>query len=263
MIIKVDGRETSLIGALSRTIEQADKCNVVLETMALPLGDCIITDDDGRERSIIERKTLKDLAASIRDGRYNEQSFRLNECSIHNHNVIYLIEGDMDNYIPERPKIHEEALVSSFITLTFYKGFSLYRAKTVDESARWLYQFATKLDKKGGNGYFEGESEGSQDAAPSYSEVIKRTKKQCVTPKNIGEIMLSQIPNVSMAVAVHLMAIFGNIAELVRTLEKNRCALDSITIESKNGKSRRLSKTSRENIHRYLVSEAQRPCDNE
>lgn len=40
---------------------------------------------------IIERKTADDLAASIMDGRYEEQKFRLKNCGINN--VIYLVEG--------------------------------------------------------------------------------------------------------------------------------------------------------------------------
>lgn len=40
---------------------------------------------------ICERKTADDLAASIIDGRYDEQKFRLKNCDINN--VIYLIEG--------------------------------------------------------------------------------------------------------------------------------------------------------------------------
>jgi crossover junction endonuclease MUS81 len=40
---------------------------------------------------IVERKTSDDLAASIRDGRYDEQKYRLKNCGINN--VIYLIEG--------------------------------------------------------------------------------------------------------------------------------------------------------------------------
>ena len=40
---------------------------------------------------IVERKTADDLAASIMDGRYDEQKFRLKSCGINN--VIYLVEG--------------------------------------------------------------------------------------------------------------------------------------------------------------------------
>ncbi len=45
---------------------------------------------------IVERKTADDLAASIVDGRYEEQKFRLKNCGINN--VIYLIEGKAGQY---------------------------------------------------------------------------------------------------------------------------------------------------------------------
>ena len=50
---------------------------------------------------IVERKTADDLAASIMDGRYDEQKFRLKSCGINN--VIYLVEGSPGQYckIPE------------------------------------------------------------------------------------------------------------------------------------------------------------------
>ena len=40
---------------------------------------------------ITERKTADDLAASIMDGRYEEQKYRLKNCGINN--VVYLVEG--------------------------------------------------------------------------------------------------------------------------------------------------------------------------
>lgn len=40
---------------------------------------------------IVERKTADDLAASIMDGRYEEQKYRLKNCGINN--VVYLVEG--------------------------------------------------------------------------------------------------------------------------------------------------------------------------
>ena len=262
MLIKIDMREKELIDRLQSLREMDQDSVVSIETGPLPIGDIIICDNDGRERTIIERKTLKDLAASIRDGRYSEQSFRLNECSMHNHNIAYLVEGDLSTFTPGRLKIGKDALISAFITISFYKGFSLHRTISVDESAQWLYQFATKLAKKGGNGYFET-GVGEQAAAPSYSEVIKRTKKECITTKNIGEIMLSQVPNVSMATATRVMETFGSVSGLARALENNPSTLDGIIIEGKSGKSRRISKTARESIYRYLVSEAQQPCVNE
>ena len=141
--------------------------------------------------------------------------------------------------------------MSSFVTLNFYKGFSLHRTQSVTESANWLYQFASKLAKKPEPGHFES----TDSEQNTYSEVIKRTKKECVTTHNIGEIMLSQIPNVSMAVAVCLMERFGNVMNLANALKANPKAIDDVAITGKTGKVRTISKPSRENIYRYLVSE--------
>ena len=79
MTIKVDIREKDLYTLISNKTKA--------EYENLTLGDIVISVKN--ELVIIERKTLKDLAASIKDGRYREQSFRLNECGCHNHNIIY------------------------------------------------------------------------------------------------------------------------------------------------------------------------------
>ena len=57
----------------------------------MPLGDVIICNEE-EEKVVIERKSLTDLEASIKDGRYEEQSYRLNGLPHHNHNIIYIID---------------------------------------------------------------------------------------------------------------------------------------------------------------------------
>ena len=91
MIIKVDSREHELITLCSNILNNSlTYSGITLKVESLPLGDVIITDASGlNEYVIIERKSLRDLAASIKDGRYDEQSYRLNGINHHNHNVIY------------------------------------------------------------------------------------------------------------------------------------------------------------------------------
>ena len=80
---------------------------IKLNVENLKLGDIIISHDDGggnsgnsgNELLLFERKSLNDLAASIKDGRYAEQSFRLGGYeSVPNHNIVYIIEGDLSKY---------------------------------------------------------------------------------------------------------------------------------------------------------------------
>ena len=95
MIMKIDIREHDLFQYCKQTLEKQFLINdVLLVSENLPVGDIIIA-DNLEEKLIIERKTLADLASSIKDGRYAEQSYRLNGLSHPNHNIIYLIEGDL------------------------------------------------------------------------------------------------------------------------------------------------------------------------
>ena len=113
----------------------------------LHIGDIIFENDSGSPILIFERKTLNDLAASIKDGRYNEQSFRLDKEEIHNHNIIYIIEGDIERYNEKKTHISKKTLTSSMFSLLYYKGFSVIRTNTIFETADTIVFFADKYDK--------------------------------------------------------------------------------------------------------------------
>ena len=57
----------------------------------LDIGDAIIVDENDNHVLIFERKTISDLLSSIKDGRYLEQSFRLQNSSVKNHFITYII----------------------------------------------------------------------------------------------------------------------------------------------------------------------------
>ena len=96
MIIKVDVRENKLIQLLKKLLtEKFTKYDILIKEEQLDIGDIIIIHNDSK--LIIERKSINDLASSISDGRYMEQSYRLDKVDIHNHNIMYLIEGDSGN----------------------------------------------------------------------------------------------------------------------------------------------------------------------
>ena len=256
MLIKVDYRESELSTKLRAFLSSKNYSNISITLENLQLGDIIICDDKGVENIIIERKTLQDLASSIRDGRYKEQSFRLNDCNIHNHNIVYLVEGNIQGYKPYSNKggntaVDKYALMSSMVSITYFKGFSLYKSNSVDESAEWIIQTAYKLGKEGGKSFYSLEQ---KEDSTNYSSVVKRTKKNNITPVNIGEIMLGQIPNVSSVVAIAVMERFKTIKELIHALSKDKTALNGVATVNKNGQSRKISKTSIENIYNYLVA---------
>ena len=76
MKLYIDNREPqSIIEILKLRISNFKLCN-------LDIGDYQILDDNDNIILIFERKSLNDLISSIKDGRYNEQSFRLSECNL-------------------------------------------------------------------------------------------------------------------------------------------------------------------------------------
>ena len=276
MLIKIDYRETDLLNKITAL---NDRPTLTVQSANLPLGDIIICTNEGIEKLMIERKTLADLAASIRDGRYKEQGFRLNECNVPNHNIVYLIEGNLQTYRPYVSKanvskaraIDKYALMSAFVSITYYKGFSLYKANNLEESAEWLLQTAYKLEKEGGHGFY-AQANAKADTQPKaladpltdiepvtdpedkYSTVVKRTKKTHITLANIGEIMLGQIPNVSCVVAIAVMEKFKTMKGLIEALTLDKNALNSLVTINKAGQPRKINKTSIANIYTYLLA---------
>jgi ERCC4-type nuclease len=91
----------------------------------------------------------------------------------------------------------------------------------------------------------------------NYAEVVgKRVKKDNITPENIGEIMLSQIPNVSNVSAAAIMKKFSTFEKLMNALQKDEKCLNDITLTNKNGQDKKLTKPCINNIYTYLVKPA-------
>ena len=147
MKIKIDNREHELIRMCKYylSISPIYK-DIELVVEVLPLGDIIICDDK-EDKLIIERKSLSDLSSSIKDGRYEEQSYRLNGLNHHNHNIIYLIEGDMNRLNLFKDRIDKTTLYSAMLSLNYYKGFSVLRSYNTDETALILCNMVYKIKK--------------------------------------------------------------------------------------------------------------------
>ena len=203
-----------------------------VEVKQLTLGD-ICMEINGKEVALIERKTLADLAASITDGRYREQSERLTACDIPNHNIVYLIEGSFKNYHQSMPK---KTLMASMVSLLYGKGFSVVRTESVQETVEFLEVMLEKLQKE--NGY----------AAPKENaSTVKKERKDKITPENIDELMLSQVPFVSTVTAKGVLAVHPSLFELISALKKDPACLDALKCGG-----RKISSKSVESIKTFL-----------
>ena len=244
MKVIIDERETTLY---NKCVELNTFATIQLSKQVLPIGDILFkTDDDTKTLCIIERKSLADLLASIKDGRYEEQSYRLSnngECSLHN--VIYIIEGIMSTL---RTPMEKRLVFSSITSLNYFKGFSVLRSSSVSETAELLLFAADKIAR----GTAEGLTVAGSGSEQNYCTVVKKVKKENVTPQNIAEIMLCQIPGISSTNAIAIMKHFTSLSDLIDKLKLNPDCLDDIRIEG-NGKSRKIGKNCVEGLRNYLL----------
>jgi ERCC4-type nuclease len=225
MNLFLDSREHALIQLMPGT-----------EVKTLILGDAVI-ERDGKELVIIERKTVADFCASICDGRYAEQSARLQSYDVPNHNVLYLIEGSLKNY---RHSVPKKTLLSSMTSLLYGKGFSVVRTESIEDTRDFLQAMFEKLKKE--DGYAVAKEGGSS---------VKKQKKDSITLDTIDALMLCQIPGVSALTAKALLQ-GRTVAQLVEALKRNGNCLDGITTGEKP---RKISSKLIETVKRFLKIE--------
>jgi len=230
----VDYREKDLIALLG---ERARAAN-------LPIGDVWVVDDahegdelppSGRIRVIFERKTVADLAASLNDGRYEEQSFRLADAGTPNHNVVYLLEGS----VQASRRVPAATLYGACVSLSYYKGFSLYRTAGAAESAQYLAVVDDELKRDGAKGRVP-----ATDASASGAYEATVRKKKSYAAGCVAESMLCQIPGVSNVVARALLREYGSLAAI---------AAADLADFTYGEKPRRISKTTAANVAAAFV----------
>jgi ERCC4-type nuclease len=248
MFIKIDYREDDLKTNMNLLFREHSH---EIETENLALGDIILLNNEQEENVIFERKSLYDLASSIKDGRYAEQSFRLNECQQHNHNIIYVIEGDLERYNPTKGRMDKKTLYSALVTLNYFKGFSVIRTKNINETCELIINFADKLGREPKKTSYYDQNKVEKEV--NYCEVMKKQKKNNITPENIGEIMLSTIPGVSNKSAISIMKEYKTIKNLIAKMTEDETCLDNFKLVCESGQTRKISKTCIENIKKFVL----------
>jgi len=298
MKIVIDERERDLYEALYALLHsQTTPLPIQLQKDVLILGDISIRrDEDDKEWVLLERKSLKDLVASIKDKRYEEQSYRLTHSTppdFQLHNICYVIEGVLNTV---RNPQERKMILGAMSSLYFFKGFQVMRTSSVQDTAEWILTLATKIER----GLAEGKlpwfirweaveqpaqisqiqptapSSETADSPPepittttttttilgerepekAYCSVVKRVKSANVTPQNIGEIVLCQIPTVGPETAIAIMQKFNqSLPQLIHALEtQGKTCLEGITtLDTNKGNTRKISKACIENIHRFLL----------
>ena len=107
------------------------------------------------------------------------------------------------------------------------------------ETAEYLLRICDKLNRslKKVPYYQDGEKNNNANISDKYVSVIKKVKKDNITPENISEIILSQIPGISAKTSQVIIDKFGSLYQLLTALNNDPKCMDNISYKMDNGRS--------------------------
>lgn len=243
-MLVLDTRELSLISHIS-----ASNCEYSVQQ--LDLGDIVIYIDNNL-RYIYERKTLSDLQASIKDGRYVEQKGRLLQYKADNPGVtiVYIIEGH--NKLNDIEMIYGSSTAGAIISLThIYNFMTIFTANTEDTAAyiTGIYGRILKNPEKFAANY-------AINSEILTANLITKRRKDNISKDNIINLILSQIPGISATRAGIVAHNHKSIAGLYTKFAELGSDIDSMIAYLSELKgadnSRRLGKSAATNIANTL-----------
>lgn len=237
----IDARETTLEASLRNSDIEFTK-----DTLAL--GDAVIVNDPGETLLIFERKTWQDLASSISDGRYVEQSTRLLAAGVSNHNVVYVIEGDLEKY-KQRGRVSAHALRSAIVSLNYYKGFSVMLTSCTAATAQLLGDYLRKISKEAAAGKTPTLQQVSSEQLEPYVQLQQRGKRK-TRPEEIETAMVAQIPGINATMASNILSI----SSLRQLIETKGSIIENATYTTTTGKTRRIPCSVAESLKEYLAN---------
>ena len=233
----------------------------------LDLGDIIIEFND-IPLIIIERKTIPDLLASIKDGRYREQKTRIKDSGIKY--KIYLIEDDItsQNILSSaQNKMITSSLLSIIIqeinilktssladTINILK--TLYK-KLICSKANTILNYILQNNLSSDNVSGVNVSGVNVSISKNVNECIN-IKKKSHDPLQCFKNQLCQIPSISNTISNVIITNYKNMNELLNAFNKMDCKdelkyklLENMSWEN-NGKTRRIGPKKAEQVYNYL-----------
>lgn len=188
MELIADDREHAIIAYLSRLTD--------IKIERITVGDYVFI-YEGKIIAIIERKTLADLAASIKDGRMENNNKLLEAQRKSNCQIIYIIEGPLCSNMKKKiGRIPYKCLQGKIDSLMFKSGAKIICTKDYKHTAERLSGLCVTFTTMANDGVFGEVKAGNKS-------LIKQ--KHIIHPDIIRLHMLLKIPKIGHATATTVM----------------------------------------------------------
>ncbi|MEM2934209.1 MAG: helix-hairpin-helix domain-containing protein [Halobacteria archaeon] len=200
MKILIDHREPEKIARL------VSECHVEFEIKLLPAGDLWIVKDG--ELILVERKTIADFVASLRNNRLWEQLLRLSSCieisGCKIKRCLLVLEGKFEEYVQD---YYEDSKLWASIMGALLEVLFVYNTPVLlaenDEALKALFKILIKRE-------LQGKNEQSPKARWYHREAVN------LPVKDSRVIALAAIPLIGEVMARNLLAHFGSLEKIAR-----------------------------------------------
>jgi len=211
LTLLVDNREDD---QLQKMISESGLfTKIPFKSKQLGVGDFVFANGDSPV-FIIERKTIADLASSVKSktGRYREQKHRLcNDTGLPPDRIMYLIEGYQnvcnEDTICGLPK---STILSCFVNTIARDKLHVYHTKDKFETCVFLSKLYTALATL------------SPGAGADYIDVNRLgIKKDKLTPPVVYQLQLTIVPGISTTMAKEISKVYQSFPDLITAWAKS------------------------------------------
>jgi ERCC4-type nuclease len=158
----------------------------------------------------IERKQIKDLEGSLKDGRYREQRTRLlYHCQQSKARPLYVIEGSLDGGHTTTKKVFQKVLAR----LSLRYGIPFLQTTNIQDTANLVQALEEQL-KEDPTVFIIPETN------IPYTELVGNSKK-ANRNANSASAMLQQVTGVSDTMATALLTKYGSFSKVYEASEKD------------------------------------------
>lgn len=198
VVLTLDIRERDLIAHCTSK-------NIPFQTASLEVGDMLLKSPT--ETLVFERKTLADLEASIKDGRYREQKQRL-KSTFPFHRITYVIEGTLNSR-------SSKSSISALVSSRYRDGFQVFHTSGVADTVWHLSQIQERMAIPDKTAFDTSNGE--------YASAVKSKTKKCenLTPEMTYLMQLAQIPGLSMTIAQDISKVYPCFSALLKAIGEN------------------------------------------
>lgn len=235
----IDNREAKLLSLFET------KSTIPFEKKQLDVGDIQIMKDV--TTIVIERKTIKDLLASIKDGRYKEQKARL-QSQIQQNKIktyFYILEGQTYNLRPYEKTIYNGALIS----IQLRDGIQMIKTDNLNDTFQFITRLMSRMEKKD---IFSKSVNNIENQ--TYLDSVKLKKKDNIQPKEAQILMFSSIPGVSAKIGDVIIAKYGSLMELFDVYQgiETECEKETLLEKIEVSAKRKIGGKTSKKIYDYL-----------